>query len=237
MQHPDRDKIEGAFAFKLARLTGRQRRRLRVLMGSPPNPANVPASFWDEVRRENEETLATLLYLVYSDNARFHAAAGNRVLGVDATQLQIGRLDQQAEQWARNRAAEKATAITAATRQKFVDKMVDLKTKQDAGEKITRTEFDDTLGDVFSTKKSGGVATSETTVAQSEGGDAGIEATVGISLDDLWINRPGLSRTGPCPICKPLHRTRREVWELQFPGGPPAHDYCVCEIQYSNLNK
>lgn len=226
MQLPDRQQLEAEFARKLARLNARQRKRLRELMGSPPDPRNVPPSFWDEVRRDTERELAALLFLIYASSARLHSIAGTRISGIAAPEGLDAQLENQASSWAQARAAASAEKMAATARDAF-------NRKTQSGEPLTQDDIQDVLGDAKAERS----AKTETTVAQSAGGDAGIEATVGISLDDLWINRPSLSRSGPCEICKPLHMTRREQWETRFPGGPPAHENCVCEVRYANLQR
>jgi hypothetical protein len=82
-------------------------------------------------------------------------------------------------------------------------------------------------------------AINETTAAQSAGGDAGVQATIGISLDDLWINRPDKSSSGPCPVCKPLHLVPRRDWPVDYFDGPGpwVHVNCVCVVQYANMRR
>lgn len=237
MQLPDRQQLEAEFSRKLSRLNARQRKRLRELMGSPPDPSRVPPSFWDEVRRDTERELAALLFLIYASSARLHSIAGTRMSGIAAPAGLDAQLENQASSWAQARAAASAEKMAATARDAFAKKSRDILDRIERGDRVTQIDLNRDLQDVIGDAKAGRAATTETTVAQSAGGDAGIEATVGISLDDLWINRPSLSRSGPCEICKPLHMTRREQWETQFPGGPPAHENCVCEVRYANLQR
>ena len=88
------------------------------------------------------------------------------------------------------------------------------------------------------------IAISETTTAATKGGTAAIEDTVGLSPGDIWVT---MYDARVCPICRPLHGQRREVWYLKFPqqplsvfddvaafGGPPAHHICRCWLAYAN---
>jgi len=34
-----------------------------------------------------------------------------------------------------------------------------------------------------------------------------------------------------CPVCAPLHGKKQDVWEQQFPSGPPAHVRCRCGLE------
>lgn len=232
MELPDRYALEAQFAAKLARLTTRQRVRLRALMGSPPNPKNVPPAFWDEVRREMEDEAAVALYLLFLSSATFHAEAAE---GKKEPGLVAGSFDNAAQSWGRNRAATLATSYAATARDVFAETMAALKQQQEAGQRVTRQQFEDELTKIFGPAKAEQIARTETTAAQSAGGEAGVESTVGVSAADVWLNHPELSRSGPCPTCKPLHNTTRVQWARQFPAGPPCHLNCVCSIKYSNV--
>lgn len=57
--------------------------------------------------------------------------------------------------------------------------------------------------------------------SSGDSGDAG---------DDIWMTEEDAR---VCPICGPLHGSRRRVWGRIFPDGPPAHPRCRCEIVYT----
>src|SRR5574343_402387 len=85
MEIPNRTDYDAAFARKLSRLNARQRRELITLLGHPPNIANVPPSFWEKVRKENENELAAALLLLFAESFFFHARAAAVDPGRDRT--------------------------------------------------------------------------------------------------------------------------------------------------------
>lgn len=70
MQLPNRDQLESSFAARFARLNGKLRHRLEDYLGSPPDIARVPQSFWQEVEDEMNRELAIVLLLIWSQSAR-----------------------------------------------------------------------------------------------------------------------------------------------------------------------
>lgn len=85
-------------------------------------------------------------------------------------------------------------------------------------------------------------ALDEVTAAQTAGGEEAVRRTVGLSIRDRWRTNPGrlpgslkLSRTGPCPICKPMDGVRRLGWIDPRGPGPWIHNGCVCDVLYANI--
>lgn len=68
----NRVSLEQQFARDLSRLTEKQRQELLRLMGSPPDPRNVPQAFWDKVEQEQREKLIELLVMVFLLSAGQH---------------------------------------------------------------------------------------------------------------------------------------------------------------------
>lgn len=82
---------------------------------------------------------------------------------------------------------------------------------------------------VFGDDRAEAIAITETTVATSAGGERAAVITGKQSVLDIWYTA---ADDRVCKICGPLHKKNRDVWELQFPGGPPAHPNCRCYISY-----
>lgn len=97
-------------------------------------------------------------------------------------------------------------------------------------ETIDRDELDDLLEQTFGPHRIETNAIDETTRAQHAGGEAGIEATVGISTDDVWRTERD---ERVCPICKPMDGQLRRNWPWRFSDGPPCHPRCRCSIDYA----
>lgn len=221
MEIPNRDEHAADMARDVARLFARQRRELLRLLGDPADWHNVPDQFWRDCQREFEQELATALLLILMISMEFHGdfngAGGDSGFTETAAQAQAQRM---ATSQARLVAADFASTSPAWLR---------------AAPPEAIPEATDRI---FSPIRAAGYANDQTTWAQTQGGETAIAATVGISDEDLWLNHPNQSSTGPCQTCAPLHLTPRSYWGRFFPGGPPdPHPHCVCTIQYANVNK
>ncbi len=228
MELPNRTSHERAYIKRLSRLNQRHKRELRQLLGSPPDPSRVPMSFWEKVEREQMEENLLMMYLIFIASASFHAFGTESPAGRDADELQSA-----AETYAAGRAAAVARSYAETGRDRLETLQRDIDGRVTP---IAIGQLEVALDKILGPARAEAVGTSETTAAQTAGGEAGIEATVGIDQADLWINHPELSRTGPCPICEPLHMLPRSVWESSFPEGPgpSVHPGCVCTIRYAN---
>lgn len=93
-----------------------------------------------------------------------------------------------------------------------------------------RAAYLERLATIADRSRAEAIAITEITAAQTAGGEyAATEyvAVTGISLNAVWITERD-SRV--CPICNPLQGTKRDVWSMRFPNGPPAHPRCRCVI-------
>jgi hypothetical protein len=213
MQITDRDIIERSFARRFSRLSSRHRRELLELVGDPPDASRVPESFWVRVEEETQKELAIILFLIWMQSAQEHG-------------LDFDRAEKFGERYAERRAAKVAGGYTDHSR----DLLKTTAKQWEAGE-VTLTRG--TLK-IFGPRRAAGIAVNETTTAQTDGGEIGIDKTVGISVHDTWYTR---ADGRVCPVCKPLHDTPRGTWGRLFPDGPPAHTRCRCWIRYSNRKR
>jgi hypothetical protein len=221
--------FEASFARRLARLSSRHRAELRELLGNPPDPTNVPESFWQQVEQETREQSAVALYLLFLASGNYHASGDIAGEGLNSTASQL--LNRQAEFYAGRRSSELAASYMATTRDRFGTLTDKLRRAAELETPLVRNEIEDDLTRIFGPDRAESVAVTETTGAQSAGGEAGTAITVGKSLEDQWVTE-GDGKV--CSICQPLHRTERPEWEKQFPDGPPAHVNCRCIIEYAN---
>ena len=100
----------------------------------------------------------------------------------------------------------------------------------------TKKEIRELLDHTFGPKRVEGVAITETTRAQYEGGEAAIEATVGISSEDEWRvqeSSPGVPDEKVCPLCRSVNRVKRKDWPWRLNEGPPCHPNDRCFIEYA----
>jgi hypothetical protein len=79
----------------------------------------------------------------------------------------------------------------------------------------------------FSDSRAELIAVTETTVASSAAFDdyRDLIERLGAKVEQRWETA---ADEKVCPICAPLHNQPREVWEAEFPQGPPAHGRCRC---------
>jgi hypothetical protein len=225
--------MEASFAKRLAKLSSRHRAELRELLGNPPNPANVPEAFWVKVERELEEEAAVALYLLFISSANFHASGDVSGQGLHSSTALL--LNRQADTYSSRRASELATGYGLTSRDRFgtlADKIGEA-TRNDTI--ITRSELELDLTKIFGPARDASVAMTETTKGQTAGGDAGIEITVGKSLQDIWRIKDGTA----CETCKSVNGQPRSEWEKRFPTGPgdDVHPNCRCYLEYANKSR
>lgn len=243
----DRAQLESEFATRLSRVSSRHRRELVQLLGSPPSYDNVPESFWQKVQQEQEEALIALLLLVFVSSATQHGLGGERsgILGQQFAQRRARevaakyaahsreRVRKAADEWQRRQReaearGEPVPGSTPPVRPRG-ETIPEPPTTPRQKPTVTKTEIQQTAVSIFGPDRDVSIAVSETTTAATEGGEAAAGETFGISSDDVWWTEDDQK---VCPICKPLHRTKRgsKKWRI----GPPAHPRCRCWIEYAN---
>lgn len=219
MELPNRDQLEASFAARVSRLTTKHRQQLLTLLGNPPDPANVPESFWSEAEDDMKRELAIILLLIFSASAARHGMAA------DASAAQ-------ANSFALQRSSLVAAGYRAKSREQFQTTSQRWTETTTRGGTVTRQQVADDVTSIFGPTRAEGIATTETTVAQSAGGEIAVAGTFGLSALDTWFTRDD---NRVCPICAPLHEVNRDVWAVKFPNGPPAHPRCRCWILYANV--
>lgn len=219
----NRGKYESDFARKLASMMGRHRRELSGLLGSPPDPRNVPEAFWVKVKKETEEEISALLLLIFTASSLQHSPQGS------GTIFQ-GFLDSAGKNWSAGRSRFVSDGYVLNTR----ERLAQLGARWAENPELPKSEISQDLVSLFGPDRAEGMAITEGTNAISAGGEAAIGQAGGISQADLWITEKDAK---VCPICSPLHQTDRNNWTRKFPSGPPAHPRCRCYIRYENENK
>lgn len=102
-----RSDLESRVQREMTRLSKEQRDRLVAYLGDPPDPANVPEEFWQDVERERRDRLAALLLLIFLIGARQHGSDDRSVAA------------QAAAYYAGQRASEVAAAYTRNSRERL----------------------------------------------------------------------------------------------------------------------
>lgn len=205
-------------AARLLPLSRQHREELGRLMGQPPDPSRVPEEFWERVRRDEEETLALILILI------FLAAASHQ-----GTEPDDAGAAAQAAAYAARTAAQRAAEYAARSREMAIDLGDAARAAAASGTPMSEADIGGRLDSIFGEGRVRRIAVTETTAAISAGNEAGASANGGLSVADVWHTEED-GRV--CEICRPLNNQRRDVWGAAFPSGPPAHPMCRCWIEY-----
>src|SRR5690606_21385143 len=70
----NRSQLERKAERAMTGLSRSQRDRLAELLGDPPDPANVPESFWRDVEEERQQRIAEFALLIWLLSAKQHGA-------------------------------------------------------------------------------------------------------------------------------------------------------------------
>lgn len=241
MHLPNRDQAVDQLASKVGKLTDRHRRELRHLLGNPPRAENVPASFWADVQREMEEELAAALMLLFLAAVDSHG--GDVSVAEAAGAIHASERASVQGQRYRSSLQGRLDTLLGDFRSDAVGTGDGLAGKiGSAGYDATRTATVD-LGPLFQDldqtfdAQAERIAASETTNAETAGGDAAQVIKYGdVSQDDIWRAHPSRTKTGSCNRCKRLDGTKRKVWgqiDEEAAGGPMLHEHCACTIDYA----
>lgn len=242
MHLPQRDQAVDKLAASVNELTKRHQRELTHLLGKPPRVENVPASFWAEVREEMERELVAALLLL------FLAAVDHHGGDVDAVEA-AGKAH------AAERAALQGQRYADAIKGRAENLLAGfpgqpqgtgagdglggrIGSSPNAPETTRTIDVDRVLSDLGDTFKAQAerIAASETTSAETAGGDAAqVTQFGGVSPDDIWRAHPSRTKTGVCNRCRRLDGVKRKQWgeyDADAAGGPILHDHCACTIEY-----
>jgi len=234
MEIPNREKLEAAFAAKLSRLSSRHRRELESLLGWPPDLDRVPAEFWRKVQQETENEIAAALLLLFQQSHDFHL----RLAGGDPMTTRRAMLGAGVE-FATRQARDISTAMADKARTRLATiaakewQAAELATDQQLRRQRVMVDLVKTFNPAAAVR----TAVTQTTAAQSAGGESAIMRSVGLDGEDIWKIHPELSASGTCAICRPYDGRPRRIWEIDFPLGPPAHENCNCEIIYAKAGE
>jgi hypothetical protein len=233
----DRMGTERGFAKRLSRLTSRQRRELRDLLGDPPDVRRVSAADWQRWEDERRKELTLILLAIFLATLRQHV--DEMVPGAmdDSTTLAVNR-----------EALVKAGALAADSAASTISTARDIVTA--SAEVIatgTKADIDAVLVSALGPERDAITAATATTAAQSAGTNAArlpLEMA-GYNLVTRWYTE----RDGNvCPLCSALDGKSTDLWgpvleqalgpggtraiaSIVEYGGPPAHPYCRCYLQ------
>jgi hypothetical protein len=214
-------------------------REFRQLLGDPPNIDNVPEAFYEKMQREVDAETYAILLLIFDDSALLHGWSGP-----DQAMASYGWAKQRADAFSQSWAESTRTKLEKgferlegpiAQREETTEEARESNRTIPAERKpVTQKEVDELIDSTWSPKTIERWAVDETTTAQHAGGEAGIEATVGLNENDIW--RCDWRHDNVCEECSPLDEKPRSVWSAKFPDGPPSpHFFCRCWIQYAPI--
>lgn len=249
MHLPDRNAQVDRLAGAVRDLSGRHLRELKHLLGKPPSMANVPQAFWDDVEREMEEELTASILLLLLASVDHHGGdvdASEAAMVIQAAEraaMQGQRyrdsLQQRTEKLlsevepASGREADSRVSPANLPADDDAPASTEIKRQEEARLAQLIDELEQSLD-----AQAERIAASETTNAETAGGDAAAVTKFGdVSQDDIWRAHPSRTKTGSCARCLRLDGTKRKEWGNIDPdaaGGPMLHEHCACTIDYAN---
>lgn len=222
--------VRNSFVRTMGRLFGRQAGRLvkRIRSKSPgstfPSASKVSFKFFNQIEEEYQDLVRIKTTKIYREAAIAHGMPKDEA-------------NQRAREYAAHRSDVAANQLSGSAFDRFITLTRKLEKRIDNSSETSYTELRRMVMEVFNPARGQNVAINETTLAASEGAQQAVSNLGLTSRKDKWHNNPHLSKSGPCPICTPLHKKTRRVWEKKFPTGPPAHVRCVCSIKFANAKK
>lgn len=247
----DKSEREETIARALRGCNTRLRKKLKTALGNPPDFNKIPPSLWKEVQEEQEECLLLPLMAMY-------IAAGTGLgltVGLNRTDL-LG-LQDRARAWSDTVSRDVSTKVVDTTRTRLQKVSHDVRLGQAA-----EADFDKVIVSTTSDSRAGGIATTETTRAQTAGeadaADAANEKALAEPEDAAeektpeaptkekllvarWVHKPPKSAAWnppfhPCPVCIRLIGLLAHKWPAEFAEGPPAHPQCDCWLEWGVMD-
>ncbi len=214
----NRDQLDAQVSAALLLLFDDERQRLADLVGDPPDLRKVPPLYWHDVGKRLQRELTDALTPAYAQAAEAQAAR----LGLEWTPEQIAR---DAAAWLLLRSSELVDLFIENTKQ-ALSKLAQQAHTEDAA------AWTAGLVMVFGETRAEAMAVTSVTEANTRGERDVVrryELVTGSTVIAIW-NTEHDDRV--CPICEPLDDQPEEVWQDDFPGGPPAHPNCRCTLSY-----
>lgn len=258
---PNRDDLEADFARKFGKVARAHMHEFRELLGNPPDLINVPPEFWERMERESEHSVYPFLLLIFGASAVMYQWRG-AIADLAAYGFSSERARTFGQQWVES-TRRKLESAQEEIRQAIdsgdeSDRFADFAGHEPASQQtippggrtrrpvpvrpiepdedpveFAREEWRRILDELFGVNRIQQNVEDLTTEARHTGQESAVEATTGLSPDDLWIN----TGSNICPICVSLNEKPRSFWSRFFPKGPPSpHSRCKCEIEYETAS-
>jgi len=230
---PNRRKWEAALRREFVNTGRRYLQRLVELMGTPPNPDNIPASFWRGLGSDLRTRFEPVLQEIYLESVQQMMEA--TTVAIDGTLP-----NEAAATWAKSYSFKLVSQINMTTQQRLQDIIHSFFQKRGmtVGDirKLIQPQVDDlivTMRDgttrlLTSAQRAKLIATTEVTRASVEGEKAIIAQIedAGIEMVPIWETQQDAK---VCPICRPRQgKEQGDGWT----DPPPAHPGCFCHLRY-----
>jgi hypothetical protein len=204
----NRERLERIARRRLGSLSRDHLAELERLLGNPPDPSNVPQSFWSRVEAEHKRTLSGVLLLAF-------------MAGAD--EWSDGDVD--GSEWSDDQAEWTAKRYTDTSRERL-ERLAD-EWHDDAP---LSGELRHGLSGIFGADRDATVYGTEITRGMGAGVVQAAKASPEYQdgrLSIVWRLGP---REKHCPICLRLADTDESVWGLEV-DSPPIHPVCGCYLE------
>lgn len=218
---PDRDSKERTLARKLARLFRAFLGHVTELIDDTPDIAEIPQELFDELTQEEISTLLPFIERTAIESAE--RMIETIPLGVD-----WGLVNEGAVSWARDYTYDLVSGIDNTSRRLLQDKIASY-----YRDGLTIGDLNESLTSAFGPVRADMIASTEVTRASVQG-----EMQIVRELENQGVIMVAVWQTNNdevvCPICGPLHGTRRGT---EWIDPPPAHPRCRCWINHEFVDE
>lgn len=230
-----RDEAEAAILLLWQHASDRVRRKIDAAIKQYGSPAAVPDSVWQSLRQEVETPTAAAIGLLlvgtYQETERGLDAEVSPLepLTAAATPVATTMGERLADKWIGN-LRTKLGALGVPVQPDEIGAAPGLPSEAEIDAAIEKALDGTAVKGIVSD----GVTTAITSAQVSAGNDfVGRAAMAGqvVTIVRYWELHPELSRSGPCRICRPLSEMPESFWGLEYPEGPPIHNYCCCALR------
>lgn len=215
----NRDTFEEEAARGISKLSARMRRELTLLLGDPPDLANIPPEFWQKASDDLQAMLRPILEKAALETAT--AMLAGLPIGVD-----WALINQAAADWAAQYTYNLIRGINDTSMQALQRAV---QRYYERGQTIG--ELREAIAKIFGPSRAQAIAVTEVTRAAAQG-----EFLIAEDIRNQGVDMIAVWRTNAdeivCPICGPLEGKRREEWPFMVSDGPPAHVNCRCWVNH-----
>ena len=218
-----RNASEAKLASKMRGLSRKHRTAIRNAIKQYGGLANIPNTFWQDLEKQIQDETAALLALLY---IAAHETTANK-LRFQSDEQETRR---KAQEYAVMRSKALALSHIENTQKRLSGRLEALRGKIQTVADEQR-EAEKQLATILSDDRADVAAVTETTTGISTGQIGGAEDYEQENPQDLVQYKWRTERDERvCPICNPLDGKLSETWTRYFPGGPPAHPRCRCQL-------